>query len=80
MAIICIRLQADAKLSSDIPQSSILPYRHSDEAHKIGDYRDILSLTRVLLFGPKSKADVDVIIERYVILFVLVTYACQGKK
>ncbi|XP_052174922.1 uncharacterized protein LOC127789885 isoform X2 [Diospyros lotus] len=64
MAIICIRLQAEAKLSSDIPQSSILPYRHSDEAHKIGDYRDILSLTRVLLFGPKSKADVDVIIER----------------
>ncbi|KAI8008628.1 hypothetical protein LOK49_LG07G01705 [Camellia lanceoleosa] len=30
----------------------------------MGDYKDILNLTRVLVCGPKSKADVDVIIER----------------
>ncbi|XP_050379056.1 uncharacterized protein LOC126796301 [Argentina anserina] len=30
----------------------------------MGDYRDILSLTRVLVYGPKSKADVDRVIER----------------
>uniref|UniRef100_A0A5B7CA18 Paladin n=1 Tax=Davidia involucrata TaxID=16924 RepID=A0A5B7CA18_DAVIN len=77
MAIICIRLDAEAKLDSDIPQSLVgtprlfsspvenLPYRAFDEeAHKMGDYRDILSLTRVLVYGPKSKADVDIVIER----------------
>jgi hypothetical protein len=30
-----------------------------------GDYRDILSLTRVLAHGPKSKEEVDFIIDRY---------------
>ncbi|XP_058195963.1 uncharacterized protein LOC131312310 isoform X8 [Rhododendron vialii] len=65
MAIICIRLDADEKLVSDTPQPSTLLYRASDEeAHKMGDYRDILSLTRVLVCGPKSKSDVDSVIER----------------
>jgi hypothetical protein len=32
-----------------------------------GDYRDILSLTRVLVHGPKSKEEVDFIIDRYVL-------------
>ncbi|BBG98528.1 hypothetical protein Prudu_007949 [Prunus dulcis] len=42
-----------------------LPSRASDEeVRRMGDYRDILSLTRVLVYGPKSKADVDVVIER----------------
>lgn len=30
-----------------------------------GDYRDILSLTRVLVHGPESKVEVDLIIDRY---------------
>ncbi|XAR63978.1 hypothetical protein NMG60_11024154 [Bertholletia excelsa] len=65
MAIICIRLDADAKLATVTPQSSVLLYQSSEEeAHKMGDYRDILSLTRVLICGPKSKEDVDVVIER----------------
>lgn len=69
MAIICIRLDADEKLVSDTPQPSTLLCRASDEtAHKMGDYRDILSLTRVLVCGPKSKSDVDSVIERYAIL------------
>ncbi|CAN6569823.1 unnamed protein product [Malus baccata var. baccata] len=42
-----------------------LPSRASDEeVLRMGDYRDILSLTRVLVYGPKSKADVDIVIER----------------
>ena len=66
MAIICIRLDADAKLASDMPRpSAFLNQAFDEEAHKMGDYRDILSLTRVLVCGPKSKADVDNIIERY---------------
>ncbi|GFS30572.1 hypothetical protein Acr_00g0012650 [Actinidia rufa] len=65
MAIICIRLDADAKLASDMPRpSAFLNQAFDEEAHKMGDYRDILSLTRVLVCGPKSKADVDNIIER----------------
>lgn len=37
MAIICIRLDADAKLVLDTPQPSTLLYRVSDEeAHKMG--------------------------------------------
>lgn len=79
MAIICIRLGAEANFASNIPQPLVttkrlytpeedLPSRASDEeALRMGDYRDILSLTRVLMFGPKSKADVDLIIERYAI-------------
>ncbi|KAK9281857.1 hypothetical protein L1049_004763 [Liquidambar formosana] len=76
MAIICVKLSAEADFALKIPQSLVgtdlfctpeenLPSRPSDEeALKMGDYRDILSLTRVLVYGPKSKADVDVIIER----------------
>ncbi|XP_028052477.1 paladin isoform X4 [Camellia sinensis] len=65
MAIICVRLDADAKLASQTPHSPVLLHQASDiEAQEMGDYRDILSLTRVLVCGPKSKADVDVIIER----------------
>lgn len=36
------------------------------EAYQQGDYRDILSLTRVLADGPASKAEVDVVIDRFV--------------
>lgn len=79
MAITCIKLDSEAIFTSTIPQSLVgsllistpeesLPSRASDEeALKMGDYRDILSLTRVLVYGPKSKADVDIIIERYCI-------------
>lgn len=78
MAIICCRLDAEANSTSlKTPQPSVdtqlisiddenLPSRASDEeALRMGDYRDILSLTRVLMHGPKSKAEVDVVIERY---------------
>lgn len=80
MAIICIRLGAEANFASKIPESLVdtnlpfmneenLPSRASDEeARRMGDYRDILSLTRVLVYGPQSKTDVDIVIERYVIL------------
>ncbi|CAK7348578.1 unnamed protein product [Dovyalis caffra] len=76
MAIICIRLDSEAKFSSNIAQTSVgrrslsmseanLPSEMSDEeALRMGDYRDILSLTRVLIHGPKSKADVDIVIEK----------------
>ncbi|KAJ1425576.1 Protein-tyrosine phosphatase-like [Sesbania bispinosa] len=76
MAIICIRLGAEANFASKVPQPLFgphqwgateenLPSRASNEAAlRMGDYRDILSLTRVLIHGPQSKADVDTIIER----------------
>ncbi|KAL5539852.1 hypothetical protein UlMin_045473 [Ulmus minor] len=73
MAITCIRLGAEA---FKIPQSGVcmnqlytpeedLPCQDSnEETLRMGDYRDILSLTRVLVYGPESKADVDRVIER----------------
>lgn len=76
MAIICIRLSVEANFASKVPQPLFgphqyavteenLPSRASNEAAlKMGDYRDILSLTRVLIHGPQSKADVDVVIDR----------------
>ncbi|RDX75322.1 Paladin, partial [Mucuna pruriens] len=76
MAIICIRLGAEANFASKVPQPLFGPHqcaateqylvsRASNEAAlKMGDYRDILSLTRVLIRGPQSKADVDIVIER----------------
>ncbi|KAG6644830.1 hypothetical protein CIPAW_08G080000 [Carya illinoinensis] len=76
MAILCIKLSTEPNFGSKIPESSVdtkllsgneenLPSQASDaEAHEMGDYRDILSLTRVLVHGPQSKADVDIIIER----------------
>lgn len=77
MAIICIKLGAVSNLASKIPKSLFgpeispvveenMPSRASnEEALRMGEYRDILNLTRVLIGGPKSKADVDIIIERY---------------
>ncbi|XP_045796771.1 paladin-like [Trifolium pratense] len=76
MAIICIRLGAEANFASKVLQPSFGPDSHtvidenslsraSDEtALRMGDYRDILNLTRVLIHGPQSKADVDIVIER----------------
>ncbi|ESW35260.1 hypothetical protein PHAVU_001G220000 [Phaseolus vulgaris] len=72
MAIICIRLDAGSKLSQPLLGSHIhavteenLPSRASNEtALSMGDYSDILNLTRVLIHGPQSKADVDLVIER----------------
>ncbi|RHN49114.1 putative protein-tyrosine phosphatase [Medicago truncatula] len=76
MAIICIRLGAEANFASKILQPSFGPdtyavtednslSRASNEtALRMGDYRDILNLTRVLVHGPQSKADVDIVIER----------------
>lgn len=73
MAIICIRLEASMSTSlvsrsligSSYPQTSVEEKVSSDdEARKMGDYRDILSLIRVLVRGPESKADVDSVIDR----------------
>ncbi|WCJ22568.1 Paladin [Euphorbia peplus] len=75
MAITCIRLGADANFTV-VPQTVTgkdlvpvveenLPHQPShEETLKMGDYRDILGLTRVLLHGPKSKADVDLVIDK----------------
>lgn len=74
MAIICIRLEAEAALKSHVSRSVGIPcstnsseeqFSSDDEARKLGDYRDILSLIRVLVHGPESKADVDTVIDRY---------------
>ncbi|KAG8389637.1 hypothetical protein BUALT_Bualt02G0249700 [Buddleja alternifolia] len=74
MSIICIRLEAEAALTLPVPRSytgSPCPSNSweenmssDDEARKMGDYRDILSLIRVLVHGPESKADVDYVIDR----------------
>lgn len=49
-------------LSAEVP----IPQRScgDDEAYKQGDYRDILSLSRVLASGPASKVEVDNVINR----------------
>ncbi|CAI9099930.1 OLC1v1036826C1 [Oldenlandia corymbosa var. corymbosa] len=71
MAILCIKLEAEAKLSSSSPSfvtptsvDNIVSSTSDEQARKMGEYRDILSLTRVLMHGPESKADVDNVIER----------------
>ncbi|CAO2826691.1 unnamed protein product [Amaranthus hypochondriacus] len=75
MAILCVRLYADGNVQFDVPSSAVsasppsgpddMSCWASDEAAlKLGDYRDILSLIRVLAQGPRSKADVDNIIDR----------------
>jgi hypothetical protein len=82
MAMTCLRLQAEQQLASLSVSSSkstdiVSPHlsannrmvqRPADdtEAFQQGDYRDILSLTRVLASGPASKAEVDVVIDRFV--------------
>lgn len=79
MAIICIRLDAGSKLSQPLLGSHIhavteenLPSRASNEtALSMGDYSDILNLTRVLIHGPQSKADVDLVIERLLGIFFI---------
>ncbi|KAJ4847728.1 hypothetical protein Tsubulata_006902 [Turnera subulata] len=76
MAVMCIRYVAESNFTPVIPQTLLgqrlspvpeedLPFQTSDEeALRMGDYRDILNLTRVLMHGPKSKADVDMVIEK----------------
>ncbi|XP_010245398.1 PREDICTED: paladin isoform X2 [Nelumbo nucifera] len=76
MAITCLKLDMEGQLASERSESLIatqclssipkdnLPSQAFDEACELGDYRDILNLTRVLMYGPKSKAEVDIVIER----------------
>lgn len=71
MAITCLVLQPGQKLTATPnTDSSALgeddsPSRACDEETlSMGDYRDILSLIRVLSHGPQSKADVDGIIQQ----------------
>ncbi|KAH1107088.1 hypothetical protein J1N35_010856 [Gossypium stocksii] len=77
MAIICCRLDAEVNFGTSsvtqtmvnrdpysTPEESLPSWTSEEEARRMGDYRDILSLSRVLMHGPKSKADVDIIIER----------------
>lgn len=80
MAVICLRLQAETNAAAKVPQvllgretdlssrpeESLSSRASGEEARRMGDYRDILNLTRVLVYGPQSKADVDAVIERYV--------------
>lgn len=66
MAIICIRLEAEGKLAYNIPRPLVgNSHLSAEETRRMGDYRDILSVTRVLIHGPESKADVDAVIDRY---------------
>lgn len=74
MAIICVRLEAEAAFKLHVSRSGGFPcsadsfeehINSDDEARKLGDYRDILSLIRVLVHGPESKAHVDSVIDRY---------------
>lgn len=76
MSITCLKLDAESNSEAKLDQSLMstklnpmpeknLPSRTSvEEALKMGEYSDILNLTRVLIYGPKSKADVDTIIDR----------------
>ncbi|XP_039007596.1 uncharacterized protein LOC120135399 [Hibiscus syriacus] len=54
---------ADAQLNSSL-EESMASWTSEEEARRMVDYRDILSLTKVLSHGPKSKADIDIIIGR----------------
>ncbi|CAA7030575.1 unnamed protein product [Microthlaspi erraticum] len=70
MAITCLLLQPGQKLTatpntnSSALEEDDSPSRACDEeALSMGDYRDILSLIRVLSHGPQSKSDVDGIVE-----------------
>ncbi|KAK4271119.1 hypothetical protein QN277_019857 [Acacia crassicarpa] len=76
MAIMCIRIGAEANFASKIPgplhgpalypvaEENMISRTSNEEALRMGDYRDILNLTRVLVHGPQIKADVDFVIER----------------
>jgi hypothetical protein len=75
MAITCLGLSADAKfvmeetaethfVSTSLAKNVSIKTK-TDIALKQGDYRDILNLTRVLVHGPKSKEEVDTVIDRY---------------
>ncbi|KAJ7215111.1 hypothetical protein O6H91_Y473400 [Diphasiastrum complanatum] len=78
MAISCLRLQAEvqftnltASSSAVTAYSSALAWNQTvvrpvddNEAFKQGDYRDILSLIRVVAIGPTSKAEVDKVIDK----------------
>ncbi|PON43261.1 Protein-tyrosine phosphatase-like [Parasponia andersonii] len=74
MAIVCIRMGAQANFSSKISlvgtnrlyttEEEFPSQASNEETLRMGDYRDILSLTRVLMYGPESKADADLVIER----------------
>ncbi|XP_072951302.1 uncharacterized protein [Typha angustifolia] len=73
MAITCLGLSADVKFATEqtaethfvsTSPSEIFYQNSDDDALKQGDYRDILSLTRVLVCGPKSKEEVDIVIDR----------------
>lgn len=80
MAISCLLLQARVEMAQRVASTSkekaidyqMLPAAaqilrrpfDDDEAYRQGDYRDVLSLTRVLANGPASKIEVDKVIER----------------
>lgn len=82
MAITCVRLGAETNFipkdlqplvrtnPSYTAEEDLPSQAPGEEVLRMGDYRDILSLTRVLVYGPKSKADVDSVIERYVICYI----------
>ncbi|CAN6317707.1 unnamed protein product [Urochloa humidicola] len=74
MAITCLGLGADAKfvveeraethfVSTSLTKNVSIK-TSIDIALRQGEYRDILNLTRVLVHGPKSKEEVDTVIDR----------------
>ncbi|KAJ0985221.1 hypothetical protein J5N97_003577 [Dioscorea zingiberensis] len=73
MAITCLRLNADVKFASEralgnhslarLPNESLAFQASCEDALNQGDYRDILNLTRLLIYGPESKLEVDNVIE-----------------
>ncbi|KAL2634189.1 hypothetical protein R1flu_005668 [Riccia fluitans] len=78
MAITCLKLEARSQLHSlaasssstsdlsfpPLEEEAITRPMDDEEAFRVGDYRDILSLTRVLAGGPASKKEVDAVIKR----------------
>ncbi|KAM0939392.1 putative protein-tyrosine phosphatase [Dioscorea sansibarensis] len=74
MAITCLRLNADVNFASErtlgnhtlvrSPNESLAFRPSGEDELDQGDYRDILNLTRLLIYGPESKLEVDIVIQR----------------
>lgn len=86
MAITCLGLSADKKFATEqtvethfvstSPIGTLHFQPYGENALKQGDYRDILSLTRVLVHGPQSKHEVDNIIDRYLSKLLAISKMC----
>jgi hypothetical protein len=86
MAITCLGLGANAKfvmeqtaethfVSTSLTKNVSIK-TSADIALRQGDYRDILNLTRVLVHGPKSKQEVDAVVDRYCGITCICNFNC----